>query len=348
MPTIVAKATDHVKEMIDLIKILEQKGYTYKIDDGIYFDTAKFPEYGQLSNMPQEEDVSQSRIGVNAQKHNSKDFALWKFVDQSHIMKWDSPWGVGCPGWHIECSAMGLKYLGDRFDIHTGGEDHYYIHHENEIAQSDCAVGHKVVKTWMHCAFLLVDGSKMSKSLHNCYTLDELEERGFGAMDFRFFVLQTHYKKQLNFTFEALESAKTGYSRLHALVQANKDIECPLSTDDIFKISKFMDRFAEAVNDDLNTPEALAVLWEMLKTMPKSEDVYHYVMRMDEVLGLELDKPIEKKQVEIPDSVIALVEQRKEAKARKDYTLADKLREQINALGYEVKDTPQGYEIVKK
>ncbi len=347
MPTKLVKATDHINEMIELNKKLEQNGYTYKIDDGIYFDTKKFPHYGELSRMPQDED-GVSRIGVNTQKHNPKDFALWKFVEPGHIMKWNSPWGVGCPGWHIECSAMSTKYLGEHIDIHTGGEDHLYVHHENEIAQSDCAFGHQVVNFWMHCYFLQVNGGKMSKSLGNIYSLDDLAEHGFSPMDFRYFNLQAHYRKRINFTFDAMASAKSGYERLHALVQSNKDVKTPLTSEDIFKLSSFMDKFANAINDDLNTPEALAVMWEMLKAMPKSEDVYHYALRMDEVLGLKLDEPIEEIKQEIPNEVTELANKRWDAKKNKNYALADELRAKISSLGYEIKDNATGFEIIKK
>lgn len=347
MPTKLVKATDHIAAMIDINKKLEAKGYTYKIDDGIYFDTQKFDKYGELSKMPQDED-GVSRIGVNDQKHNPRDFALWKFVEPGHIMKWNSPWGVGCPGWHIECSAMSTKYLGEHIDIHTGGEDHLYVHHENEIAQSDCAFGHPVVNFWMHCYFLQVNGGKMSKSLGNVYSLDDLENKGFSPMDFRYFALQTHYRKRLNFTFDALSSAKSGYDRLHALVQSNKDVKAPLTAEDIFKLSSFMDKFSSAINDDLNTPEALAVMWEMLKSMPKCEDVYHYALRMDEVLGLRLDNKITELKQDIPQEVQDLANKRWQAKKDKNYALADELRTKVTALGYEIKDSATGFEIIKK
>lgn len=346
MPTKLVKATDHIQEMIDINKKLEQNGYTYKIDDGIYFDTKKFKDYGELSKMPQEEGVS--RIGVNEQKHNAKDFALWKFVEPGHIMKWNSPWGVGCPGWHIECSAMSIKYLGEYIDIHTGGEDHYYVHHENEIAQNNCSLGHKVVNIWMHCFFLQVDGGKMSKSLGNIYSLDDLINKGFSPMNYRYFLLQAHYRKRVNFTFEAMESAKTGYERLHALVQSNKEVKTSLTSNDIFKLSNYMDKFASAINDNLNTSEALAIMWEMLKDMPKSEDVYHYALRMDEALGLMLDTPIEEDKINIPQEVQDMANARWQAKKDKNYTLADELRSKITEQGFDIKDSVTGYEIIKK
>ena len=214
MPEHVVKATDHVKEMIEIVVALLEKGYAYEISDGIYFDTAKFPEYGMLSG--QTDKQAGARIEVNEEKRNPEDFALWKKVDPSHIMKWESPWGLGCPGWHIECSAMSKKYLGNHFDIHTGGIDHLPVHHENEIAQNDCLEGHRVVEIWMHGEFLQVDGGKMSKSLRNLYTIDDLIEKGYSPLDYRYFCLNTHYHKKLNFTFDGLNAAKTALERLTA------------------------------------------------------------------------------------------------------------------------------------
>lgn len=348
MPEKIAKATDHINEMIEFIKKLEEKGFTYIIKDGVYFDTAKFADYGKLSGMNLEDKLAGARVEVNEEKRNPCDFALWKFVDDSHIMKWESPWGIGCPGWHIECSAMGNKYLGEHFDIHTGGIDHLTVHHENEIAQNNCALGHKVVERWMHCEFLQVDGGKMGKSLGNIYTLDDLEAKGFSPIDFRYLNLQTNYRKKLNFTFDGLSSAKTALSRLRALVLSNKDIKRKLTSEEIATLAKFSIAFTDAINDDLNTASALSVLWDMLKAMPKSEDVFALVMKFDEVLGLNLDKVEEKKEKDdIPENVVELANKRLEARKQKNWKLSDELRDEISSLGFKVLDTKEGFELSK-
>ena len=346
MPEHVVKATDHIKEMIEIVVGLQEKGYAYEISDGIYFDTSKFPDYGYLSG--QTDKQAGARIEVNEEKRNPEDFALWKKVSENHLMKWESPWGLGCPGWHIECSAMSLKYLGDHFDIHTGGIDHLPVHHENEIAQNDCYIGRRVVETWMHGEFLQVDGGKMGKSLGNLYTIDELIERGYSPLDYRYFCLNTHYHKKLNFTFDGLSAAKTALARLRALVNSNKNVKRELTAEEIAKLTQYNIDFTSAINDDLNLPLALGTLWNMLKELPKSEDVYELAIKMDSVFGLDLDKEIVIEAEEIPEEVIALAEQRKQARQNKDYALSDTLREQISALGYNIKDSATGYELTKK
>lgn len=347
-PTHIVKATEHIQEMQDFISKLEKKNYTYKISDGIYFDISKFSDYGKLSNMNLEDKLAGARVEENKEKRNPQDFALWKFVEPNHIMKWNSPWGIGCPGWHIECSAMANKYLGDRFDIHTGGVDHLTVHHENEIAQNDCALGHQVVNRWMHCEFLQVEGGKMSKSLGNCYTINYLIENNYSPLDFRYFALQTHYRKKLNFTFDALNASKIGLYRLRNLVKSNQNIKCNLTPNQILDISNYYNKFIESVNDDLNIPEALGIMWEMLKNLPKSEDVYDICLKMDKVFGLDLDKDIQKEKISIPDEIIKLANERLISKQNKNYSLADELRNQIQEKGFEIKDTKDGFEIEKK
>ena len=256
LPEHIAKATQHIDEMIDFIKKLEEKGYTYIIDDGVYFDVQKFKGYGQLSGKDLSA-VGESRIDENNQKHHPFDFALWKFVPENHIMKWNSPWGVGCPGWHIECSAMGEKYLGNSIDIHTGGIDHKPIHHENEIAQNDAKEGKRVVKNWMHVEFLQVDGGKMSKSLGNLYTLDDLIKKGYCPLDFRYMNLLTHYRKALNFTFESLDASASALKSLKNLVLEHKGAQNK-TKEEVLK--SYEDQFVAAISDDLNIPLALGVL----------------------------------------------------------------------------------------
>ena len=341
LPEHIAKATEHIGEMIDFIKKLEEKGYTYIIDDGVYFDVQKFKGYGQLSGKDLST-VGESRIDENNQKHHPFDFALWKFVPENHIMKWNSPWGVGCPGWHIECSAMGEKYLGNSIDIHTGGIDHKPIHHENEIAQNDAKEGKRVVKNWMHVEFLQVDGGKMSKSLGNLYTLDDLIKKCYSPLDFRYMNLLTHYRKALNFTFESLASSASALKSLKNLVLEHKD--APNKTKEEV-LESYEDQFGAAMSDDLNIPLALGVLWKMLKSEEKSNDIFLLAKKFDSVFSLDLGK--ETKAEEIPEEILNLANQRKIARENKDYVKSDEIRNLISAKGYTILDTKEGFEIKK-
>lgn len=337
-PEHIVKATEHISQMIDFIKELEKKGFTYKIDDGIYFDVQKFSHYGALSNKDLSK-VGVNRIDENSQKRHPFDFALWKFVPKEHIMKWDSPWGVGCPGWHIECSAMGTYYLGNKIDIHTGGVDHKTVHHENEIAQNDCMMGHQVVDKWMHVEFLQVDGGKMSKSLNNIYTINQLVEKGYSPLDFRYLNLLTHYRKSLNFTFEALNSAKSALKSLKNIVLEHQNSNNHINAQNL---EAYKQEFSEAIADDLNMPLALGTLWKMVKDMERSVEVYQMAMEFDKVLSLNLDQ-----QEEIPEEIVKLANQRLEARKNKDWALSDSLRDEIAKLGYQIKDSKDGYEINK-
>ena len=346
-PEIIAKATDHIQEMIDYVQKLVEKGYGYEIDDGIYFDIGKFPGYGKLSRLNLEEQQAGARVEVNSQKRHPADFALWKKAEPEHIMQWPSPWGMGYPGWHIECSAMSLKYLGMPFDIHTGGVDHIPVHHENEIAQNEALTGKKSVNYWVHGEFMLVNNGKMSKSLGNTYRISDLEERGYKALDFRYFCLNTHYRKKLNFTFEGLDAAKAAYARLLAQVYKHKTAK---ASGDTALAEKYLEQFRQAIDDDLNVPLALGILWTMMKETPAKE-LYTAALEFDKVLGLDLDKaeaPKEEEQkTEAPQEVIALCEERKAAKAAKDWAKADKLRADIAAMGYTIVDTKEGYKVTK-
>ncbi|MCI5797672.1 MAG: cysteine--tRNA ligase [Firmicutes bacterium] len=337
-PEHIVKATEHISQMIDFIKELEKKGFTYKIDDGIYFDVQKFSHYGALSNKDLSK-VGVNRIDENSQKRHPFDFALWKFVPKEHIMKWDSPWGVGCPGWHIECSAMGTYYLGNKIDIHTGGVDHKTVHHENEIAQNDCMMGHQVVDKWMHVEFLQVDGGKMSKSLNNIYTINQLVEKGYSPLDFRYLNLLTHYRKSLNFTFEALNSAKSALKSLKNIVLEHKNSNNHINAQNL---EIYKQEFSEAIADDLNMPLALGTLWKMVKDMERSVEVYQMAMEFDKVLSLNLGQ-----EDEIPEEIVKLANQRLEARKNKDWALSDSLRDEIAKLGYQIKDSKDGYEINK-
>lgn len=344
IPEHITKATEYIPQMIEFIKKLEAKGYTYIIDDGVYFDVSKFPAYGQLSNKSLD-DVGVARVEENGQKRHPFDFALWKFVPDSHIMKWDSPWGVGCPGWHIECSTMSGDILGDHFDIHTGGIDHLPIHHENEIAQNDCAYGHRVVNMWLHNEFVLVDGGKMSKSLGNIYTLDQLQEMGYSPLAYKFFCLNTNYNKKINFTFDAIKSSQIALNNLKKILAEHK--ESTTDTDQSV-LEKYRTEFLNAVNDNLNTALAMGVLFAMVKNEPKSHDIYTLAMDFDRVFGLRLDEEEQVATVEIPQDIAELANIRWEAKLNKNYARADEIRKEILEKGYTILDSKEGYTIERK
>ena len=342
-PEIIAKATDHIQEMINYVVALLDAGYAYETSDGIYFDIAKFPKYGSLSGKKRDDQVAGARVEVNTEKRNPDDFALWKKADPLHIMQWESPWGMGFPGWHIECSAMSQKYLGKVFDIHSGGVDHIPIHHENEIAQNEALTGAKSVEFWMHGEFMLVDGGKMSKSLGNTYTIAQLEERGYSPIDFRFFCLNAHYRKKLNFTFEGLDAAKVARERLMLALAAHKAGSEKIAQE---KLDKYKEDFLNAVNDDINVPLALGVLFQAIKE-PKSNDIYKLALEFDKVLGLSLDilPEIKEEPIELPEEIVVLVNERAEAKKNRDFAKADAIRAKITELGYTILDTKDGAKV---
>ncbi len=345
-PEVIAKATEHIQDMISYVSQLVDKGYGYEIDDGIYFDISKFEGYGKLSRLNLEEQQAGARVEVNSQKRHPADFALWKKAEPGHIMQWDSPWGRGYPGWHIECSAMSRKYLGMPFDVHTGGVDHIPVHHENEIAQNEALTGKQSVNYWVHGEFMLVDNGKMSKSLGNTYRISDLEDRGYRALDFRYFCLNTHYRKKLNFTFEGLDAAKSAYARLLSLLFKHKSSNVATDKD---LLESYEKDFEEAIDDDLNIPLALGVLWKMIKEN-KSKDIYELALKFDKVLGLSLDTAAcdeEEPREDIPAEIVELCERRKAVKANKDYAGADALRSEIAAQGYTVVDTKDGYKVTK-
>ncbi len=348
MPEIVAKATDNISEMIDFVKTLCDKGYGYETDDGIYFDISKFDGYGKLSRCNLEDALAGARVAVNTQKRHPADFALWKKAEPNHIMQWQSPWGMGYPGWHIECSAMGKKFLGERFDIHTGGVDHIPIHHENEIAQSEALEGHPVVNMWMHGEFMLVDGGKMSKSLGNVYTVEELMARGYPPLAFRYFCMNTHYRNKLNFTFTGLDAAKTAYSRLRSAISACKT--APEASAETKKtVADIRSAVIAAVNDDLNYPLALGEMWTLSKL--DCREVYELAEELDALFGLELHLPHETATADaadIPQNVVDIAEERFAARKNKDWAKSDALRAELDALGYAVLDGKDGYELKKK
>lgn len=346
-PEIIAKATDHISEMINYVVELEKANFGYETSDGIYFDIGKFPRYGCLSGAKLDDQIAGARVEVNGEKRHPADFALWKKADPNHIMQWQSPWGMGYPGWHIECSAMSQKYLGKRFDIHSGGVDHIPIHHENEIAQNEALTDEKSVNYWLHGEFMLVDGGKMSKSLGNVYTIAQLEEKGYSPLDFRFFCMNAHYRKKLNFTFEGLTAAKISRERLNQTIYQHK---ISLARSDKAMLDNYKEQFVNAINDDLNIPLALGVLFSMLKE-EKSIDIYNLSIEFDKVLGLSLDKVKEQKaeeeKIDYPIEIAQLIKERQEAKKNKDFAKADQIRQQINALGYNITDTREGMKVSK-
>ena len=344
-PELTPKATEHIREMLDFVYTLCEKGYGYETSDGIYFDISKFPAYGQLSGINLEDQKAGARVEVNDEKRSPFDFAIWKNAPKEHIMQWDSRWGKGYPGWHIECSAMSKKYLGEVFDIHTGGVDHIPIHHENEIAQSYGDSGKNPAKFWMHGEFMLVNNGKMSKKLGNTYLVSQLEEMGYSPMCFRYFCLNTHYRKKLNFTFEGMDGAKTAYARLCALVAKHREGENDVSDE---KLAAYRKEFEEDVTDDLNVPGAMGVLWTMLKE-PASRKIYALALEMDKVFGLKLDEAkAEEVKEEFPAEITAIANERAAARAAKDWGKSDELRAKLDELGYAVKDTKEGYTLTRK
>lgn len=343
-PHIVCKATDHISEQLALIKKLEAKGFTYKISDGIYFDVSKFPNYGELAGQRLEEKAAGARVGVNPEKRHPADFALWKFSPiegaQRRQMEWESPWGVGFPGWHLECSAMSTKYLGQPFDIHCGGVDHIYTHHPNEIAQSEAAEGVKMVNYWLHGEFMTVEGRRMGKSEGNAYLLEELVARGFEPLAFRYLCLNTHYRIQLNFTWKSLEGARTALERLREHLRNARSAGGLGGS-----IPEVREKFSEAIHDDLNIPQALGVLWEFVRSQQSPLHKLAALLDLDRVLGLGLNEIKSGAELKVPLEIQELLAQRERARQQKNFKEADALRAKIAELGYEVIDTPQGSKV---
>ncbi len=344
MPEHVVKATDTIPEIIQFVQGLVDKGYGYETSKGIYFDLAKFPEYGALSGANIDDKLAGARVEVDTEKRHPADFALWIKAPKEHIMQWDSPWGMGYPGWHIECSAMGRKFFGEHIDIHTGGIDHATVHHENEIAQNNCLAGHPVVRFWMHVEFLQVDGGKMGKSLGNFYTLDQLQERGFDPLVYRYFLLNAHYSKKQNFTFDAMKASASSLNHLNELLLSHKGAKGEI---DKAKLQEYTNRFVDAINDDINIPLALGVLWDMLKEPAKCNDIYKLALDWDRVFGLSLDK-LQTKECDVPNEIQQLAERRWQAKLARDWANADALRAEISNAGYDILDSKDGYKIVPK
>ena len=343
-PHVLPRASEHVSEQIEMARQLEAKGFTYAIADGLYFDVSKFPHYAELARLDLEGQEAGARIGDVAGKRNPADFALWKLpaAGVRRQQEWDSPWGRGFPGWHLECSAMSVKYLGTTFDIHTGGVDHVPVHHTNEIAQTECALDvHPWVQIWMHEEFLDFRGEKMSKSKGNIYVLDDLVGQGIDPLAYRYFFLQAHYRQQQTFTDEALEAAATGYARLVALAAELREAAGPV---DAAKLATHREAFATALRDDLNAPRAMAVAWEVARSEALTPaERWALLAGFDTVLGLDLTNAVPRAaRRETDPRIDGLVADREAARERKDWAEADRIRDLLAAEGILLEDGPEG------
>jgi len=346
-PEILCRASEHVPQQIAMVQALEEKGYTYRIEDGIYFDVSKFPRYAELAQLDLAGQQRSQRVGDVPGKRHPADFALWKFAPPGvrRQQEWDSPWGRGFPGWHIECSAMSTHYLGRQFDVHTGGIDHLTVHHTNEVAQSECALDvHPWVQFWMHEEFLLFDGEKMAKSKGRVYLLDDLVGHGYLPLSFRFFFLQAHYRKQQAFTDDAMAAADRGYRRLLLQTLPLREVPADGADDPGGRVAAYRARFAEAVRDDLNAPRALAVAVEAARDEALPPAARRALLEeFDRWLGLDLLRaaPPEPPREEDP-RIDALVAAREDARSRRDFAEADRIRAALAAEGVAVEDTPAG------
>ena len=340
-PEVICKATDHITDMIKYVQKLLEKGYAYETSTAIYFDVSKLDEYGILSGIKLEDQKAGARVDVDAEKRNPYDFALWIKAKPNHIMKWESPWGLSYPGWHIECSAMGQKYLGEQFDIHTGGIDLIPTHHENEIAQSKGACGKIPARFWIHGEYLLINGGKMSKSLNNVYLLKDIIEKGYDPLTYRLFTYSSSYRTKLNFTWEAIDASQKALDKLRAGYQKHLSGNESVSDEEIVA---YEEAFHKAINDDLNMPLAMSVVWDVVKNPKKSKKLAELLDKFDTVLALSLDKKSEN-QEKIPDEVLKLAKERLKARQEKNWVESDRLRSEISAFGYSIKDSKDGYEL---
>jgi cysteinyl-tRNA synthetase len=347
-PDITCKATEHIEEMIQLINRLKQNGFVYETKEAVYFDVIKFKNYGKLSGQKLEDKIQASReeVYVDPGKKHPADFALWlkrvgRFKD--HTMYWPSPWGDGFPGWHIECSAMSMKYLGESIDIHAGGIDHIPVHHENEIAQSEGATGKQFVKIWFHNNFLSVDGQKMSKSLENIYKLDDLEKNKIDPISLRLLFLQSHYRQLLNFTWQSAHSSQEAYNKLKE-ISINLKPQKNLISLKSSKALSYQKQFIDSISNDLQTPQAVAVMWDMIKSDISNDEKYFLLMEFDKIFGLNLDNITEEK---IDANIITLAERRLEARKQRNFDMSDRLRIKIEKAGFKIEDVGDGYKIKK-
>lgn len=343
-PDFIVKATDHIKEQQALIKTLEEKGYTYKISDGIYFETAKFADYAKFARLDLEEQNAGARVEVNQEKHSPNDFALWKFspTDHQRDMEWDSPWGKGFPGWHIECSAMSMKYLGNTLDIHTGGIDHIPIHHTNEIAQSQAATDQPLANYWFHSNHVLIDDQKISKSLGNTIHISDIIEKGYSAEVLRFLILESNYRSQSKFSWESLEAAKTRLGDLYALAALIWQVDSNSTL--TYDFQKVYTVVLDHLSNDINTPLVLAYLSGVVSDLSNqalnqtaANQLKQLLIKLDSLLGLKLSAI-----KDITDDQKQLIAKRSEARANKDWTTSDKLRDELKMQGIAISDEANG------
>lgn len=328
-PEVICRATEHISEQIELIKKIEANGFTYKTKTGLVFDTAKFGNYAKFANLKLDEMESGARVEVDSEKKHPWDFLLWVTNQPEHVMKWDSPWGVGFPGWHIECTAMSTKYLGETFDIHTGGIEHIGVHHTNEIAQGFGAFGHQTANYWMHNAWLTLKKGKMSKSSGGGYTAQQLEEMGYQPLAFRYLVMSSHYRKGLVFSLDSLKAAQTALAKLREFVGG-------VGGGGVVD-KEYKKVFIERISDDLAMPEAIALVWQLVKDNEiKPEDKKATLLNFDKVLGLRLQDKSEEE--EVPQEIRQLAEQRQRAREEKNWPESDRLREELREKGYAVDD----------
>ena len=346
-PEIVCKATDHIPEMLEYVEFLVKKSYAYETSTAIYFDISKLDKYPILSNLNLNDQKAGARVEVDEEKRNPYDFALWIKAPKNHLMKWNSPWGPSYPGWHIECSAMSLKYLGEQFDIHTGGIDLIPTHHENEIAQSKGRTGKIPANYWLHGEYLLINGGKMSKSLKNVYLLKDIKDKGYDPLVYKLFCYSCHYRNKLNFTWEGIDSAAKSLVRLRNAYQIHLHGNDELGDVDIRKLSDIEENFHKAINDDMNMPLAMSYVWETAKFEKKNPNVAKLLMKFDTVLGLKIDVMQESNNGEIPEEILGLLEKRKVARDQKDWKKSDEIRDLLKEKGYMVKDTKNGQELDK-
>jgi len=341
MPVVLCKATDHIAEQVAFIADLERNGYTYGTSDGVYFDTSRQPDYGYLARLDKAGLDAGRRVDLG-EKRQPTDFALWKLspAGERRQMEWDSPWGRGFPGWHIECSAMAQAYLGDFFDIHCGGEDHIPVHHTNEIAQTEARVGTRLANFWMHGYFLLANDAKMAKSAGEFLRVQALVDRGYEPLAYRYLCLTGHYRSQLNFTFDALDAAATGLARMRTGFHALQD-------ESAVPDAALLERFGDEINDDLNLPRALAVAWEALRGDLAPAVKRATLLAFDRVLGLDLAS-WQPREAEAPADVVALADARAAARGAKNWAEADRLRVALHAAGWEMEDRPAGYRLVPR
>ncbi|MFR8103681.1 MAG: cysteine--tRNA ligase [Clostridia bacterium] len=345
-PEIICKATDHIQDMLHFVEGLVEKGYAYETSTAIYFDISKLDKYPILSNLNLEDQKAGARVEVDEEKRNPHDFALWIKAPKNHIQKWDSPWGLCYPGWHIECSTMSNKYLGEVFDIHTGGVDLIPTHHENEIAQSKGLTGKVPARFWMHGEFLLIDGGKMSKSLGNVYLVEDIVKRGYDPLAYRVFCYSSDYRKKINFTWKAIDAANKSLMRLREGYLKHKN-----GTEQIEEtiLTEYEEKFHKAINDDLNMPKAMSYVWEVIRLPQKSKKAAELLEKMDTVMGLRItEKPEEKEEgIKLPEEIKKILEERTAARENKNWTESDRLRDELRERGYLVKDTKEGMTVEK-